>query len=192
MTTQVFKAAEEKMNKSIEVYKEDLGSIRAGRANPSLLDRVEVDYYGVMTPLRQISNVSAPEPRLIQIQPWDANVIPAIEKAILSSDLGLNPSNDGKVVRLVIPQLTEERRKDLTKLVSKNAEDAKVNIRNIRRDLMDEIKKLEKDKAITEDEQFQAEDKAQKLTDDMIKDIDKIAEEKQVIWDLILQTTEKL
>lgn len=179
MTTQVFKAAEEKMNKSIEVYKEDLGSIRAGRANPSLLDRVEVDYYGVMTPLRQISNVSAPEPRLIQIQSWDANVIPAIEKAILSSDLGLNPSNDGKVVRLVIPQLTEERRKDLTKLVSKNAEDAKVNIRNIRRDLMDEIKKLEKDKAITEDEQFQAEDKAQKLTDDMIKDIDKIAEEKQ-------------
>lgn len=179
MTTQVFKAAEEKMNKSIEVYKEDLGSIRAGRANPSLLDRVEVDYYGVMTPLRQISNVSAPEPRLIQIQPWDTNVIPAIEKAILSSDLGLNPSNDGKVVRLVIPQLTEERRKDLTKLVSKNAEDAKVNIRNIRRDLMDEIKKLEKDKAITEDEQFQAEDKAQKLTDDMIKDIDKIAEEKQ-------------
>lgn len=179
MTTQVFKAAEEKMNKSIEVYKNDLDSIRAGRANPSLLDRIDVDYYGVMTPLRQISNVSASEPRLIQIQPWDANVIPAIEKAILTSDLGLNPSNDGKVVRLAIPQLTEERRKDLTKLVSKNAEEAKVNIRNIRRDLMDEIKKLEKDKAITEDEQFQAEDKAQKLTDDMIKDIDKIADDKQ-------------
>lgn len=179
MTTQVFKAAEEKMNKSIEVYKADLDSIRAGRANPSLLDRIDVDYYGVMTPLRQISNVSAPEPRLIQIQPWDANVIPAIEKAILASDLGLNPSNDGKVVRLAIPQLTEERRKDLTKLVSKNAEEAKVNIRNIRRDLMDEIKKLEKDKEITEDEQFQAEDKAQKLTDDMIKDIDKIADDKQ-------------
>lgn len=103
MTTQVFKAAEEKMNKSIEVYKNDLDSIRAGRANPSLLDRIDVDYYGVMTPLRQISNVSAPEPRLIQIQPWDANVIPAIEKAILASDLGLNPSNDGKVVRLAIP-----------------------------------------------------------------------------------------
>lgn len=179
MTTQVFNAAEEKMKKSIDVYKEDLSAIRAGRANPSLLDKIEVSYYGVMTPLKQISNISAPEPRLIQIQPWDSNVIPEIEKAILTSDLGLNPSNDGKVVRLVIPQLTEERRKDLTKLVSKNAEEAKVNIRNIRRDLIDDIKKLEKDKEITEDEQHQAEEKAQKLTDENIKKIDEIANVKQ-------------
>lgn len=179
MTTQVFKAAEEKMKKSIDVYKEDLTAIRAGRANPSLLDKIEVEYYGVKTPLRQVSNVSAPEPRLIQIQPWDANIISEIEKAILTSDLGLNPSNDGKVIRLVIPQLTEERRKDLNKLVSKNAENAKINIRNIRRDLIDDIKKLEKDKEITEDEQHQAEEKAQKLTDENIKTIDEIAVAKQ-------------
>ncbi|MCI6610376.1 MAG: ribosome recycling factor [Ezakiella sp.] len=179
MTTQVFNSAKEKMNKSIEVYKEDLAAIRAGRANPSLLDRIEVDYYGVMTPLKQLSNVSAPEPRQIVIQPWDANVIPAIEKAILASDLGLNPSNDGKIVRLIVPQLTEERRKELSKVVSKNSETAKINIRNIRRELIDDAKKLEKDKVITEDELHKAESEAQELTDDMIKKIDLIAKEKE-------------
>lgn len=179
MTTQVFNSAREKMNKSIEVYKEDLAAIRAGRANPSLLDRIEVDYYGVMTPLKQLSNVSAPEPRQIVIQPWDANVIPAIEKAILASDLGLNPSNDGKIVRLIVPQLTEERRKELSKVVSKNSEIAKVNIRNIRRELIDDAKRLEKDKVITEDELHKAESEAQELTDEMIKKIDLIAKEKE-------------
>lgn len=179
MTTQVFNSAREKMNKSIEVYKEDLAAIRAGRANPSLLDRIEVDYYGVMTPLKQLSNVSAPEPRQIVIQPWDANVIPAIEKAILASDLGLNPSNDGKIVRLIVPQLTEERRKELSKVVSKNSEIAKVNIRNIRRELIDDAKRLEKDKVITEDELHKAESDAQELTDEMIKKIDLIAKEKE-------------
>lgn len=179
MTTQVFNSAREKMNKSIEVYKEDLAAIRAGRANPSLLDRIEVDYYGVMTPLKQLSNVSAPEPRQIVIQPWDANVIPAIEKAILASDLGLNPSNDGKIVRLIVPQLTEERRKELSKVVSKNSEIAKVNIRNIRRELIDDAKRLEKDKVITEDELHKAESDAQELTDEMINKIDLIAKEKE-------------
>lgn len=179
MTTQVFNSAREKMNKSIEVYKEDLAAIRAGRANPSLLDRIEVDYYGVMTPLKQLSNVSAPEPRQIVIQSWDANVIPAIEKAILASDLGLNPSNDGKIVRLIVPQLTEERRKELSKVVSKNSEIAKVNIRNIRRELIDDAKRLEKDKVITEDELHKAESDAQELTDEMIKKIDLIAKEKE-------------
>ena len=119
MINEIFKDAEDRMSKSVSVYKDDLAAIRAGRANPALLDRIDVDYYGVMTPIKQLSNISAPEPRLIVIQPFDANVIPEIEKAILASDLGLNPANDGKVVRLAIPQLTEERRKDLTKLVGK-------------------------------------------------------------------------
>lgn len=179
MIKEVFKDAEDRMAKSESVYNEDLGAIRAGRANPTLLDRINVDYYGVITPIKQLSNISAPEPRLIVIQPWDANVIPAIEKAILASDLGLNPSNDGKVVRLVIPQLTEERRKELVKVVGKASEEAKVNIRNIRRDLMDKIKNLEKDKEITEDEKIKAEEEAQKLTDKFIENIDKLTKAKE-------------
>ncbi len=179
MINEVFKDAEDRMAKSESVYQEDLAAIRAGRANPTLLDRIDVDYYGVMTPIKQLSNISAPEPRLIVIQPWDANVISAIEKAILASDLGLNPSNDGKVVRLAIPQLTEERRKELIKVVGKSSEEAKVNVRNIRRDLMDKIKNLEKDKAITEDEKAKAEEKAQKLTDKYIENIDKLTKEKE-------------
>ncbi|MDO5717096.1 MAG: ribosome recycling factor [Tissierellia bacterium] len=174
-----YRDAKTRMEKSISVFKEELNSIRAGRANPLLLDRIEVDYYGVMTPLKQISNISAPEPRLIVIQPWDANVIPQIEKAILKSELGLNPANDGKVVRLAIPQLTEERRKELTKVVGKATEEAKVTIRNIRRDLIDKIKNLEKDKEISEDERRDAEQDAQDLTDEFIKTIDGISDDKQ-------------
>src|SRR5699024_8155721 len=135
----------------VSVYREDLQSIRAGRANPALLDKIMVDYYGQMTPLNQVASVSAPEPRLLAIQPWEAKLIPDIEKEILKSDLGINPSNDGKIIRLQIPQLTEERRTDLTRLVRKNGENAKVAIRNIRREGIDIIKKMEKDKELTED-----------------------------------------
>ena len=141
-----------RMKKTIQVLEEDLQAIRAGRANPTLLDRIHVDYYGQSTPLNQMAGISAPEPRLLTIQPWDANAIPEIEKAILKSDLGLNPSNDGKLVRLVIPQLTEERRKELIKVVKKDGEDSKVAIRNIRREMVDSVKKMEKDKEISEDE----------------------------------------
>src|SRR5690554_2742393 len=149
MYLDLHKEAEEKMIKTVSVYKEDLQSIRAGRANPAILDKITVDYYGQTTPLKQVGSVSAPEPRLLVIQPWDAKLIPAIEKEILKSDLGLNPSNDGKIIRLLIPQLTEERRKDLIKVVRKNAENAKVAIRNTRRDAIDKIKKQEKNKEIT-------------------------------------------
>lgn len=179
MLKETFKDGKERMEKSVSVYREELAAIRAGRANPMLLDRIDVDYYGVQTPLKQVSNVSAPEPRMILIQPWDASIIPSIEKAILASDLGLNPTNDGKVVRLAIPQLTEERRKDLIKVVAKTTEESKVNIRNIRRDLMEQIKALEKEKEISEDERRDAEEEAQKLTDDFIKKIDAISNDKQ-------------
>lgn len=179
MYLDVHKEAEEKMQKSVSVYKEDLQSIRAGRANPALLDKIMVDYYGQMTPLNQVASISAPEPRLLVIQPWEAKLIPNIEKEILKSDLGLNPSNDGKVVRLQIPQLTEERRAELTKLVRKNGENAKVAIRNIRREGIDVIKKLEKDKELTEDERKQAEAKMQELTDKFVKEIDLITENKE-------------
>jgi ribosome recycling factor len=179
MYLDIHKEAEKKMKKAISVYIEELQSIRAGRANPALLDRISVDYYGQMSPLKQIGSISAPEPRLLVIQPWDPNLIPDIEKAILKSDLGLNPSNDGKLIRLQIPQLTEERRKDLTKLVKKNGENSKVSIRNIRRDGIDEIKKMEKNKEITEDQKIQAEDEMQKLTDKYTKEVDLITKNKE-------------
>ncbi|ERT65148.1 MULTISPECIES: ribosome recycling factor [Peptoniphilus] len=171
--------AEDKMKKSIEVLKDDLLSIRAGRANPALLDKITVEYYGQVTPLNQVAGISAPEARLLVVQPWDQSLIPVIEKEILKSDLGLNPSNDGKVVRLIIPQLTEERRRDLTKIVKKNGEDTKVAIRNIRRVAIDEVKKLEKDKEISEDERKVAEDKVQELTDKYIKEVDVVTKAKE-------------
>lgn len=171
--------AEDKMKKTIEVLREDLKSIRAGRANPSLLEKITVDYYGQSTPLNQVAGISAPEPRLLVVQPWDASLIPAIEKEILKSDLGLNPSNDGKVVRLIIPQLTEERRRDLAKVVKKNAEDSKVAVRNIRRLAIDEVKKLEKNKEISEDDLKVAEDDIQELTDKYVKEIDQVAKAKE-------------
>lgn len=173
------KDAEQKMSKTVSVYKEDLQSIRAGRANPTLLDKISIDYYGQKTPLNQVAGVSAPEPRLLAIQPWDANTIPEIEKAILKSDLGITPSNDGKIIRLVIPQLTEERRKDLIKVVKKNGENAKVALRNVRREAMEDIKKLEKANEITEDDRKKAEDEIQKLTDKFIDDVDKVTKDKE-------------
>lgn len=176
---EIYKETESRMSKTISVYKEELQSIRAGRANPSLLDRITVDYYGQVTPLKQVGSVTAPEPRLIVIQPWDSKLIPAIEKEILKSDLGLNPSNDGKVIRLIIPQLTEERRKDLAKLVKKNGENAKVAIRNTRRDAIDTIKKMEKNKEISEDDRKLAEDEIQKITDKYSLEVDEITKKKE-------------
>ena len=171
-------AYEEKMKKSVKNLESELNTIRAGRANPHVLDKITVDYYGTPTPLNQVGNISIPEARLIQIQPWDISVMKEIEKAINASDLGINPTNDGKVIRLVFPELTEERRKALTKDVKKKGEDTKVAIRNIRRDGIDAFKKLEKSNEITEDELKSLEDEIQKITDKNVADIDKLIEAK--------------
>ena len=170
---------EERMNKSIESLKHEFASIRTGRASTALLDKVMVDYYGSPTPINQVANISVPEPRMILIAPWDKSMIGAIEKAILQSDLGLNPGNDGTAIRLTIPQLTEERRKELAKQVGKEAESAKVSVRNIRRDAIDQAKKAEKAKEITEDELHTLEKDIQKVTDDSVKNIDKLAANKE-------------
>ena len=166
------------MQKTIANFDGELNTIRAGRANPRVLDRISVDYYGTETPLAQVGNITVPEARLIQIQPWDASVLKQVEKAIQASDLGINPTNDGKVIRLVFPELTEERRKELTKYVKKKGEDAKIAIRNIRRDAMDNFKKLEKKSEITEDDYANIEKDIQKLTDKSIADIDKMVDDK--------------
>lgn len=166
-----------KMQKSFNNLIEEFGSIRAGRANPHVLDKLRVDYYGTPTPIQQVANVTVPEARMIQIQPWEASMVKAIEKAILTSDLGLNPTNDGKMIRLVFPELTEERRKELTKDVKKKGENAKVAVRNIRRDANDAFKKL-KGTEVSEDEIKQLEENVQKLTDKYIAEIDKAIEEK--------------
>lgn len=169
---------EDKMNKSLEALQNEYGSIRAGRANPHVLDKLKVDYYGTPTPLQQVGNISVPEARMIVIQPWEKSLLKAIEKAILTSDLGINPTNDGTCIRLVFPELTEERRKELAKDVKKKGEGAKVAIRNIRRDANDAIKKLQKANEITEDQQADGEDQIQKLTDKYIAVIDKSVEAK--------------
>ncbi len=179
MYRQVIDTATEKMQKTTSVLQNDLRSIRAGRANPQLLERIVVDYYGVQTPLTQMGNITAPEPRMLVVSVWDQKALPLVEKAILKSDLGLNPSNDGKIIRLVIPELNEERRKELTKVVRKTVEDAKVAIRSIRRDAMDQIKKLEKNGDITEDDRTKAEKKMQDKTDEAIKGIDVIGAQKE-------------
>lgn len=171
--------SEETMRKSVGFLKEELGTIRAGKANPKLVDKIQVSYYGTMTPLNQIANISVPEPRSILIQPWDSSVLREVEKAILTSDLGINPTNDGKIIRLVIPVLTEERRKDLLKVVKKEIENSKIAIRNIRRDTIDEIKKLEKQSEITKDDLKRAEEEMQKLTDRYISIVDDIYKEKE-------------
>lgn len=163
---------ETKMNKSLEALQNEFGSIRAGRANPHVLDRIRVDYYGTPTPIQQVGNVSVPEPRMIQIQPWEKTLIREIEKAIMTSDLGINPTNDGNVIRLIFPELTEERRKDLAKDVKKKGEAAKVAIRNIRRDANDTFKKMEKSNEISEDDLDVTTEKIQKLTDKMIEKVD--------------------
>jgi len=172
------KAYEEKMSKSVKNLESELNTIRAGRANPHVLDKITVDYYGTPTPLNQVGNISIPEARLIQIQPWDISVMKEIEKAINASDLGINPTSDGKVIRLVFPELTEERRKSLTKDVKKKGEETKVAIRNIRRDGIDTLKKLEKSNEITEDELKSLEDEMQKITDKNVADVDKLVEAK--------------
>ena len=169
---------EEKMEKTMNNLGEEFGSIRAGRANPHVLDKIRVDYYGTPSPIQTVANVSVPEPRMIQIQPWEASLVKAIEKAILTSDLGLNPSNDGKVIRLVFPELTEERRKELGKDVKKKGEDAKVAIRNIRRDAIDAVKKLGKTDDVSEDEVKDLENQIQKLTDKFVAKVDKAVEDK--------------
>ncbi len=170
---------EEQMNKSVSFLKEELATIRAGKANPKLVDKIQVSYYGSMTPLNQIANISVPEPRCLIIQPWDASSIKEIEKAILASDLGINPSNDGKIIRLMLPQLTEERRKELLKLVKKEVENSKVALRNIRRDAIEVFKKMEKNSEITKDDLKKAEDDAQKLTDKYTKIIDDVYKDKE-------------
>lgn len=170
---------EERMKKTIEVFEENLSEIRAGRANPAILNKISVEYYGVPTPISQVAGISVPEARMIVIQPWDASVLKAIEKAILASDIGINPNNDGKVIRLNFPELTEERRKDLVKDVRKIAEESKVGIRSIRRDGMDNLKNELKNSEISEDEKTSLEDKVQKLTDKYVAEIDKILEAKE-------------
>lgn len=178
MYKDVLKTMEDRCQKSIYSLKEELKTIRAGRANPSLLDGIKIDYYGQPTPLNQIAGISVPEPRLLTIQPWDKSTLPEIEKQILASNLGITPSNDGTVIRLPFPQLTEERRKELAKVVKKYGENSKVSVRNIRRDAQDEMKKLEKQKEITEDELHRSQDDIQKITDKYIEQIEKICKEK--------------
>ena len=169
---------DEKMQKTMNNLSEEFGSIRAGRANPHVLDKLRVDYYGTPTVIQQVANVNVPEPRMIQIQPWEASMVKEIEKAIVTSDLGINPTNDGKVIRLLFPELTEERRKELAKDVKKKGESAKVAIRNIRRDANDSFKKLSKSADVSEDEVKELEDGAQKMTDKYITEIDKAVEAK--------------
>ena len=169
---------DEKMGKTMNNLAEEFGGIRAGRANPHVLDKLRVDYYGTPTAIQQVANVSVPEPRMIQIQPWEASMVKEIEKAILTSDLGINPTNDGKTVRLLFPELTEERRKELAKDVKKKGENAKVAIRNIRRDANDSFKKLAKDNEISEDDMKDLETKTQKMTDKYIADVDRAVEAK--------------
>lgn len=179
MIKEVSGEAEDKMKKALEVLRKDYSSMRAGRATPALLDKVMVDYYGAPTPINQMANVSVPEPRMLVIQPWDKSVIATIEKAIQKSDLGLTPNNDGSVIRLAIPQLTQERRNELVKSAKKKAEDSRVAVRNIRRDANEHLKALQKEKLISEDDDKRAQEEVQKLTDKYIKEIEHILEHKE-------------
>ncbi len=174
-----FNEIEERMKKSISVFEENLSEIRAGRANPAILNKIMVDYYGVPTPINQVAGVSVPEARMIVIQPWDASVLKDIERAILASDIGLNPNNDGKVIRLAFPELNEERRKEIVKDIKKMAEEAKVAVRSIRRDGIDKAKELQKESSITEDDLKRAEEQIQKMTDKKIEEIDVILDKKE-------------
>jgi ribosome recycling factor len=179
----VKKQASERMEKAIQALKRDLASLRAGRATPALLDKVTVEYYGTETPLNQMANISAPEPRMLVVQPWDKSALADIEKGILKSELGLTPTNDGNIIRITIPALTEERRAELVKVVKKTGEEAKVAIRNIRRDANDDVKKLEKNGDLSEDEARRGQDEIQKLTDKFIAEVDSIvnAKEKEIM-----------
>jgi len=175
----VIEDTDDSMQKTVEVVKKDFASLRAGRATPGLLDKITVDYYGTPTPVNQLANVSVPEARLLVIQPWDKTVIPALEKAILKSDLGITPNSDGIVIRLAVPQLTEERRKDLVKVVKKKAEEGRVAVRNVRRDANELLKSEQKDGNITEDDLRRSQDEVQKLTDKYIKEIDQVMSNKE-------------
>lgn len=179
----IIKNSEEKMTKTLAKLQSDLATMKAGRANPSMLDRIQVEYYGSLCPLSQVANISAPEPRVLMITPWEKTVLKDIEKAILKSDLGLNPSNDGTVIRLIVPELTEETRKALVKNVKKTGEDAKVAVRSIRRDANDKLKALKKESDISEDEIKKSEDVVQKTTDSYVKKIDELiaAKEKEIM-----------
>lgn len=183
MIKDVLRETEEKMKKTTEVFRREMASVKAGRATPALLDKIFVDYYGTPTPINQMANVSVPEPRALVIQPWDKGALPLIEKAILKSDIGITPASDGAVLRLVVPQLTEERRKDIVKQLHKKAEEERIAIRNERRGAMDGVKKLKKDGAISETDEKRAEAEVQKLTDKYIKEIDQIlsVKEKEVL-----------
>jgi ribosome recycling factor len=176
---EVYNEANSKMGKTLQVLKSDLGGIRAGRANPHLLDRILVDYYGTPTPINQIGNISSPEPRQLVISLWESKMISTVEKEIMKSDIGITPSNDGKVIRLVFPELTEERRRDLVKVINKYSEESKVAIRAIRREANEVLKKMKKQSEITEDEQKHGEEQIQTLTDDHIKKVDAIVKEKE-------------
>ncbi len=173
------KELEERMNKTLSVLQENLSEIRAGRANPAILNKIKIDYYGVPTPINQVAGVSVPEARMILIQPWDASILKEIEKEIQKSDIGINPNNDGKVIRLIFPELNEERRKEIVKDIKKMGEDAKVSIRSIRRDGIDEAKEMQKESLISEDEEKRAEDEIQKLTDKKNTEIDSMIETKE-------------
>ncbi len=175
----IFSKTKEKMEKCLNSLERDYKAIRAGRANPAILDRVTVDYYGTPTPINQMAAISVPEPRMLMIQPWDASTLKEIEKAINTAEIGINPSNDGKVIRLVFPPLTEERRKELVKDIAKRAEEAKVAIRNVRRDAMDDLKKLKKNNEITEDDQKTGEKKLQDITDSYVKEAEEMEKKKE-------------
>ena len=183
---EVIKKCEEKMTKTCENLDGEFSNIRAGRANPNLLNRIMVEYYGTPTPMQQVGNISVPEPRIIQINPWEKSLLKAIEKAILASDLGITPTNDGTSIRLVFPELTEERRKELVKDIKKKGEAAKVAVRNVRRDANDTLKKMEKSTDITEDERKEGEEKIQKMTDKYVAKIDKSVENNQRNHDCLI------
>jgi len=179
MINDVMNETEDRMSKSVEALRQDLATIRTGRASPRLVERVMVNYYGTPTPLNQIASIAAPEARLLTIKPWDPNSLSSIEKAILTSDLGLNPNNDGTIIRLAIPQLTEERRQELSRVAAQRVEDARVAVRNCRRDAMKDLQELEHEKMISEDEYYRARDDVQELTDEYIQTVNEIGEAKE-------------
>src|ERR1700704_1474526 len=179
MLEDILKTAEHKMTRAVEVLGQDLQSVRTGRASPALLDRIQVDYYGTPTPVNGVANVSAPDPRMVLVQPWDPKMLGVIEKAILKSDLGINPTNDGQVIRLVLPQLTQDRRKELVKQVHQRAEEARVAVRNCRRDALDHLRKAEKDGGVSQEDERRAQERLQKLTDGYVKRVDDVSKKKE-------------
>ena len=179
MLDDILKSAEHKMSRAVEILGQDLQSVRTGRASPALLDRIQVDYYGSPTPLNGVANITAPDPRLVVIQPWDKTMLGPIEKAIQKSDLGINPTNDGQVIRLALPQLTEERRKDLVKQVHHRAEEARVAVRNCRRDALDGLRKAEKDGGISAEDERRAQERLQKLTDQFVHKVEEVSKRKE-------------